>query len=171
MQVKEISFRDLSQISYRLLLYEFPKQEDAYRGDQVLSIEFSGKHGVGSDGNGDSLFMESIAKIAVQTWPVEALILDFRKLSYEWGNSIGRVLLAGKAIMGSRFPTAAVVSDLCKDALEGARPFYAVQPGSGEKTKWLFDDVESALIYIKEQIDLVNRNQPEKPRWRLFKRK
>jgi hypothetical protein len=169
--VKEISFRDLSQISYRLLLYEFPKQEDAYRGDQVLSIEFSGKHGVGSDGNGDSLFMESIAKMAVQTWPVEALILDFRKLSYEWGNSIGGVLLAGKAIMGSRFPTAALVSDLCKDALEGARPFYAVQPESGKKTKWLFDDVESALNYIKEQIDLVNRNQPEKPRRRLFKRK
>jgi len=171
MQVKEISFRDLSQISYRMLLYEFPKEETAYRGDRVLSIEFSGEHGVGSEGNGDSLFMESTIKIAIQVWPVEALILDFRKLSYEWGNSIGGVLLAGKAIMGSSFPTVAVVSDLCKDALERASPFYAVQPESWEKTKWLFDDVETALIYIKERIDLVYRNQPEKPQWRLFMRK
>jgi hypothetical protein len=84
-------------------------------------------------------------------WYVDGLVLDFRGLTYEWGNSIGNVLVAGKDILGRAFPTGVAVSSSCKSAVEGAYPFYA--PQGGEQTKWLFNDLESAVSYVKELIE------------------
>jgi len=152
-QLTEVKFTDLSDISHRFFLHQYPRTGEAGFNDEILVIEFTGKHGIGSQGNGDSLFMATTVKAAMNVWYVNGLVLDFRGLTYEWGNSIGDVLLAAKHLLGREFPTAVVVSGVCKPALEGARPFYASDPVEDGQAKWLFDDLESAVADVKELID------------------
>jgi hypothetical protein len=169
MDMREIRFDDLSKIEYHMFLYELPKEQGSFAGDQFLIIKFAGRHGIGSEGNNDSLFMEAVINTAIQVWFVEGLVLDFSGLSYEWGDSIGKVLLAGKKLMGSNFPTAVVVSELCRKALETASPFYAGQAGSGGQSRWLFNDTESALSYIKELKEFLKSKQEKKPSRKFFR--
>ena len=148
-----------------MFLHKYPRLGDSNVNDEILIIEFIGKHGIGSEGNTDSLFMATIIKGAMNVWFVDGLVLDLRGLAYEWGNSIGDVLLAGKHMLGRQFPTGVVVSALCRNALEGAYPFYGSQ--SGEQTKWLFDDMESAVSYVKELIESSRSQQrAKKSFWR-----
>lgn len=171
--MQEIRFDELSKIEYRMFLYEFPKGQDSFARNRALIIEFAGRYGIGSAGNDDGIFMEAVINTALQVWFVEGMVLDFRNLSYEWGNAIGKVLLAGKKVWGSDFPTAIVVSELCRKALETAGPFYRGHSASGNQTKWLFDDMDSALSYIqeqsKEQRDSPKSNPNEKPARKRFK--
>ena len=109
--------------------------------------------------------MATTIKGAMNVWYVAGLVLDLRGLAYEWGNSIGDVLLAGKHVLGKQFPTAVVVSASCRNALESAYPFYGSQ--GGEQTKWLFDDLESAVSYVKELVELSrNEHRAKKSFWR-----
>ena len=165
MQLTEVKFEDLSDISYRIFLHKYPHFGKEDFSDEILVIEFIGKHGIGSEGNNDSLFMATTVKAAMNVWYVDGVVLDFRGLTYEWGNSIGDVLLAGKDVLGREFPTAVAVSSSCKSALEGAYPFYG--PQGGDQTKWLFDDLESALSYVKELIrSSRNQQRTKKSFWR-----
>jgi hypothetical protein len=171
MNMREIRFDELSAIKYRMFLDELPKAQGALAGDRVLIIEFAGSHGIGSEGNNDSLFMEAIINTAIQIWFVDGMVLDYRNLYYEWGNAIGSAIRAGKKVWGNKFPTAVVVSELCRNGLETARPFYASQPLSEDQSKWLFDDMDSALSYIKEQLDSLKSDREKKPGRKLFKRR
>jgi hypothetical protein len=152
-QLTEVKFADLSDISHRIFLHKYPRTGEAGFNDEILVIEFTGKHGIGSEGNEDSLFMATTVKAAMNVWYVNGLVLDLRGLMYEWGNSIGDVLLAAKQVLGRTFPTAVVVSPLCKQALYGARPFYASDAETDGQTNWLFEDLGSAIAYVKELID------------------
>ena len=162
MQLTEVKFADLSDISHRIFRHKYPRSGNRVLNDEILVIEFTGKHGLGSEGNGDSLFMATIVKAAMNVWYVDGLVLDLSGLNYEWGNSIGDVLLAAKHLVGRKFPTAVVVSDLCKPALESARPFYASDVEAGGQTNWLFDDLESAMEYVKQQVEFSRRNGAKK---------
>ena len=165
MKLNEIKFEDLSDITYRMFLYECAHSDEANHRPKVLVIEFVGNHGIGSEGNNDSLFMATVIKAALNIWYVDGLVLDFGKLAYEWGDTIGDVLLAGKSFSGRKFPTAVIVSGICKPALESAQPFYAIE---GDQQKWLFDDFESANSYIEEQIELSRQQSGSKKKsfWR-----
>ena len=166
-RLTEVKFEDLSDISYRIFLHKYPRASEAGFNDEILVIEFNGKHGIGSQGNGDSLFMATTVKAAMNVWYVNGLVLDLRGLTYEWGNSIGDVLLAAKHLFGRKFPTAVIVSETCKPALEGARPFYASDALADGQTNWLFDDLESALIYVKELIESFrSEGRKKKSFWR-----
>jgi hypothetical protein len=135
-----------------MILRERPPAEGSCR--KILVIEFKGKHGVGSEGNNDSLFMATIVKAALNVWYVDGLVLDLSELTYGWGNSIGEVLLAGKSVLGTGFPTAVIVSGSNRPALQSASPFYDAESQGGKQTKWLFDDLNSAAAYIEEQVEL-----------------
>src|SRR5215204_4407819 len=100
MQFSEVKFEDLSDIAYRMLLRELPPIETNIGGVRILVIEFTGKHGIGSEGNNDSLFMSTIIRAAMNVWYVDGIVLDLSDLIYGWGNSIGDVLLAGKSVLG-----------------------------------------------------------------------
>jgi len=154
MKIREVSLSELSKIEYRMFLYNFTEAPDDFAGESALAMEFKGRYKIGGEGYEDSLFMTAMIHAALQVWYVKGLILDFRQLSYEWGNNIGEVILAGKSVMGSKFPTAVVVSDLCKNALETGRVVYEVDYRSGRQAQWLFDDLDSALSFVKEQSSL-----------------
>ncbi len=169
MKLSEVKFEDLSDITYRMILREHPPIESSIEGARILIIEFKGEHGIGSEGNNDSLFMTTIVRAAMNVWYVDGIVLDFSDLIYEWGNSIGDVLLAGKSVLGGKFPTAVVVSGSSRSALESAHPFYAAEPQSGGQTKWLFDDLNSAAVYIEEQVEL-SRTEKLKSQKSFWKR-
>lgn len=151
MKSKEVHFSDLSDITYRLFLEEDRPEKGKLLGRKYLRIEFAGRHGIGSEGNDDSSFMRAIIRAAMSIWFVYGLVLDLRYLSYDWGDTIGDVLLAGKQIMGKNFPTSVVVSDLNMPALESASPFYRNSIDSGEQNQWLFEDLNKALTYVVEE--------------------
>src|SRR4029453_16313344 len=151
MKSKEVNFSDLSDITYRLFLEEDRPETGMLAGRKYLRIEFAGRHGIGSEGNDDSSFMRAIIVAAMSIWFVHGLVLDLRNLSYGWGDSIGEALLAGKQIMGKKFPTSVVVSDLNKSALESASPFYRGSIDSGDQNQWLFEDLNKALAYVVEE--------------------
>ena len=161
MKVSEVKFEDLSEITYRIFLREYPSIESSVGGARILVIEFNGKHRIGSEGNNDSVFMATIVRAAMNVWYVDGIVLDFSDLIYEWGNSIGDVLLAGKSVLGRKFPTAVVVSELSRPALESAQPFYAADSQSGGQAKWLFADLNSAAVYIHEHIELSGTEKPK----------
>jgi hypothetical protein len=166
-QLSEVKFADLSDISHRIFLHTYPRTGEAGFHDEILVVEFTGKHGIGSQGNGDSLFMATTVKAAMNVWYVSGIVLDLRGLVYEWGNSIGDVLLAAKHVLGRQFPTAIVVSAVCKPALESARPFYGSDAAADGQTNWLFDDLESAMAYLKELIESSqSEGRKRKSRWR-----
>jgi hypothetical protein len=167
MKSKEVNFSDLSDIKYRLFLEEDRTEEGMVAGRRYLRIEFAGRHGIGSEGNADSSFMRAIIVSALNIWFVHGLVLDLRSLSYEWGNSIGDPLLAGKHIMGSKFPIAVVVSDLNKSALESASPFYRGSLESGDQNQWLFEDLNKALAYVvEESANATAEGRKKKAFWR-----
>jgi hypothetical protein len=166
-ELTEVKFSDLSDISHRIFLHKYPRTGEAGFSDEILVIEFTGKHGIGSEGNGDSLFMATIVKAAMNVWYVNGIVLDLRALSYEWGNSVGDVLLAAKHVLGPRFPTSVVVSAMCRPALETAGPFYASDAETNGQTEWLFDDLESAAGYVKQLIESSRSDgQKKKSFWR-----
>ncbi|HUQ33295.1 MAG TPA: hypothetical protein VM095_14335, partial [Pyrinomonadaceae bacterium] len=113
-------------------------------------------------GNGDGLFMATVVKAAMNVWRVRGLILDLSALSYEWGNGLANVLVAGKTIRGVNFPTAVVVSEKCGPALESLGPWYQGHFMSGGQKQWLFDDVDSALRHIEAQADAVEAEEEQK---------
>jgi hypothetical protein len=170
MKVSEVKFEDLSHISYRMLLREQLPIETNTRGARILVIEFKGKHGIGSEGNNDSLFMATTIRAAMNVWYVDGLVLDFSDLVYEWGNSIGDVLLAGKSVLGRKFPTALVVSESSRPGFESAHPFYAAESQGGGQTKWLFDDLDSAAVYIKEEFELSRTEKSKSQKKSFWKR-
>jgi hypothetical protein len=168
MKISEVNFSDLSQLSYKMFLYEEHPEQEKLVGKRYLLIEFSGRHGIGSEGNNDSLFMETIIKTALNVWYVYGLVLDLRKLSYEWGDTMGNALVAGKEMMGNKFPTSVVVSELCRPALESLSPFYRGDYRSGEQQQWLFDNVDSALGYVKVQAGMLQSEAEQKREKKSF---
>ena len=167
MNSKEVNFSDLSNITYRLFLEEDRPEEGMLAGRRYLRIEFAGRHGIGSEGNDDSSFMRAIIVAAMNIWFVHGLVLDLRKLSYDWGDSIGDVLLAGKQIKGSKFPTSVVVSDLNRSALESASPFYRGSLEGGVQDQWLFEDLNKALAYVvAESGNVTVKTRKKKAFWR-----
>ncbi len=156
MKISEVRFNELSSIEYRMFLYDPSETRSLLNEPQILVMEFKGRYKIGAEGREDSLFMNAMICAALRVWYVKGLILDLRQLSYEWGDNIGEVLLAGKSVMGSKFPTAMIVSDLCRPALETASVLYERDRLSGNQTQWLFDDLDSALGFIEEQISRFN---------------
>ena len=66
----------------------------------VLIIQFNGDYGEGSGGNKNSEFMKTIISASLGLFLYDSLILDFKKLNYTFGDSLGSVLSLPKKIKG-----------------------------------------------------------------------
>lgn len=89
MQLVERHLEDLSAIRCRIYTCEFRTEHD----QTVLVLAFSGKYGIGSEGNGDAAYMIGVRRAAIAAWEGDALVYDLRELSYEWGNAILDLIL------------------------------------------------------------------------------
>ncbi|HKE55170.1 MAG TPA: hypothetical protein VKB46_00655 [Pyrinomonadaceae bacterium] len=168
MKSHEVKFSDTSRLTYRMFIYDTAPDRGKFSGDSYLLIEFVGTHGIGSEGNGDSLFMETIINSALNVWFVQGLVLDLSELSYEWGDSLADVPLVGKQMFGNRFPTAVVASEKCRPALESLSPFFKGAFERGGQEQWFFEDVSSALQYVKERAEALKPVEEQSKKKKYF---
>jgi hypothetical protein len=75
-------------------------------------VAFEGEYGYGSKGNGDAHFMTAIIKASLAAWRASTLVIDLRKMPYEWGDLIAMAIAAGQdQYLDAPFPTVIIVSD------------------------------------------------------------
>ncbi len=144
MKMQRRRLEELSQLRYQFYTCAFMNKPHA----QALIVAFHGEYGFGAKGNEDAVFMTAIIKAGLEAWGPSALILDLKKLKYEWGDMIGSALTAGSdRYIGARFPTAVVISDQNR---QGLISFVEKELGD-DPTHWLFESFEEALQAIEEQ--------------------
>jgi hypothetical protein len=144
MSIHEVNLCDLSSLRSRTYICEFGGEHNP----EALIFEFSGRYGIGSGGNDAAAYMGAVKSAWLAVRHVHALVFDLRQLEYEWGNAIWSVFRWGyddsslqlqedgpKAV----FPTALVISDLCRKGFSTCRGM--VPP--------MFDDLEQALKFVE----------------------
>ena len=90
--------------------------------------------------------MTAIVSAALAAWEPIALIIDLRKMKYEWGDEIDKALCAGDNIfIDGSFPTAIVVSELNREGLTSLLQDEMQQ----DPNEWLFDSIDHALASFK----------------------
>lgn len=127
----KLTERSISDLDYRVYTSDSRDANDL----SVVVLEFVGIYRSGSDGFGDARLMQAIAECALEMFDADALLFDFRRLNYQFGNNIWKVY-------PTDIPYSIVVSDLCRVGLGGSDKCNG---------PLLFDDFEVALL------DLVNK--------------
>ncbi|ABC30555.1 hypothetical protein HCH_03824 [Hahella chejuensis KCTC 2396] len=61
----------------------------------VLLMRFSGTYGYGCKGNTDARYMTAMTHASIAFADPDALVFDFSKLTYEWGDAMAGVIAAG----------------------------------------------------------------------------
>lgn len=168
-QLTPRKFEDLSPLEYSLFTCPLPQ----WPSKECLIVEFTGECGAGHQSNGDAAFMTAIVKAALEAWEASALILDLRKLKYEWGDQMTRVLAAcGSFDLGRlqlmsafgeelavadvtkipkaylAFPTACVVSGLNRTGLIS----LVKQEMGMNPDEILFETTDAALIAVESKL-------------------
>jgi hypothetical protein len=137
MVIHEFKLTELSSLTLRTYVCELEGKWSC----RALILEFSGKYRYGSEGNADADFIEAMKAAAVAYIGPEAIVYDFRGMSYEWGNRIWNVLPT-RYQAGSEetyLPTAMVVSEMSR---RGFSTCAGMVPP-------MFDDLESALRRVE----------------------
>lgn len=114
----------------------------------VLVIAFHGTYRRGSQGNPDGAFLRGQVMAGLATYAPSCLLLDFRDLSYEWGNTLLGVFQDVDQFMndgeGVPFPVLTVASDRSAPALHsllgisGPTPIHQL-------------DLDAALVEARRQ--------------------
>ncbi len=142
MQIREMKLADLSKLQSRVYRCDF----GGTHNPKALIFEFSGKYGIGSEGNRDADYMEAITSAWLSICNTNAVVFDLRQMEYEWGNSIWNVLRCEVSETDHAdgeppkvFPIAIVVSDLCRNGFSTCQGM--VPP--------MFDDLDDALRFVE----------------------
>ena len=157
MKLTEHTFEELSALKCRIyttLLPGVPERE-------VLIVAFEGEYGIGCKGNSDATYIHAMLTTAEVVWQASLLVLDYRAMSYEWGDELpldwGPEQLTEESVKIVRLfggvpkHTAVLVSGLCRESIESlinAEEVYGTRAGSG--IPWLFDDLEAALAAFEQ---------------------
>jgi len=118
-------------------------------GRTVLVVSFEGEYPPGSLGNAHGAFIATSSLHGLKAFDADCVILDFRAMSYSWGNTLRQVFDdiaqfrdAGSGPGEQPFPVLAVTSMLSQAA------FLSLVTPSGRSTPpWHFDDVDAAIAY------------------------
>ncbi|MEP7284786.1 MAG: hypothetical protein ABI947_03330 [Chloroflexota bacterium] len=144
MKLHPLRLEDLSNLKYEFFSCSFltvPQRT-------VLIVAFEGEYGYGSKGNGDASFMEAIIRAALAAWGPWALILDLRKMTYEWGDEILKAISASQErYFDLPFPTAIVISDKNSEGLTS----LVLEEMFSDPATWLFNSLDAALQAVEEQ--------------------
>ena len=141
---ERVALGDLSDItaSYRI----------GSRGDgkKILVVSFQGEYRPGSAGNSDAAFMAGASAAGVNAFSPYAVIFDFSKLKYVWGDMLEAVYATAPRFLNSeteRF--AVVVGPECEEAIRTLE----LGENSNEPIStipWAHRSVESACSYLEE---------------------
>lgn len=123
----------------------------------VLIVTVRGRTGIGCGSNGDAAYIEAMARAALCMIQPSALVFDFREFEYEWGDMMAATLGAGdQQYVDSEFPTAVVVSDLCRKGLTS----LVSDEMFAKPDDWLFESLESAVDFVdRRRRELLNQDK------------
>jgi hypothetical protein len=156
-----LSFDQLSALDYTIESWQAPddNSEGASQAPlEILAIAFTGPY---TDDGNDAAFMEGVITWALLAWDANGLVLDFRNLSYEWGDRMQNVLNVGfsrrdeaEQLVNQIFapnrpsvlPTAVIFSEKCRDGLESL-----VHEEMGGYSGTLVETEEQALAFVIRQ--------------------
>lgn len=148
MTEEEVSLDLLSEITCDFSLQRYSEKEDGFYCTLLIAA-FDGEYRHGSEGNDDADYMSAMLNAAFAVWQPLALVLDLRKLSYEWGDMMDAPLTAGqsyRAWMGG-LPTVAISSSRNERALHS----LIDQVMSEDPAAWLFPTREDAIARVLEK--------------------
>lgn len=124
--------------------YEFQLETDRSK-PRILIAKFIGTYRPGSSGAPDACFIIGITTAACEMWGPSALILDFRQLSYVWGDEMDWLL--GDFGETMRRPTAIVGSELCLPAI-GTLLYDETSTIPATDAENIFDNLDEAITYL-----------------------
>jgi hypothetical protein len=123
---------DLSTVQHAFTVRRLPSEPE----QEALVIRFDGEAGNSREHFGAFALMRAVIAAGVAAWKPASLVLDLRRLTYEWGDNMAEVLGCAQPL-----PTAVAVSDLNRDGLAS----LVEQEMFGEPKRWLFESVEAAI--------------------------
>ncbi|MCI2229130.1 hypothetical protein MC378_08125 [Polaribacter sp. MSW13] len=133
--------------------YFLPKEAFADKID-VLVISFFGVYPDGSLGKDHAKYISKKAICGIIDFNPDVIVLDFRGLTYRWGNSLLRVFDdismfkdGGNDEGEANFPILVVSSSTCKDGLQSL-----LTPASSTSVPdYLFEDIDIAIKTAAER--------------------
>lgn len=135
-----------ADISSRFLMLDRSQSEHKSEHTRVLVVEFAGEYPHGSSGNAHGAYVATTALRGLQVFEPYCVVLDFRALSYQWGNTIYRVFSdiaqwmdSGNGPSDPPFPVLIVGSERSR----GLRSLIASADGALPPT--YFEDLDEAL--------------------------
>lgn len=121
----------------------------------ILVAAFHGEYPDGSMGNAHGAYIATKALHGVHSFHADCLILDFRDLTYRWGNTLLQVFQDVSQFKDSdaepdepAYPIVAVTSDKCTAAF-----LSLVTPTGRPAPEWHFQDLDRAIDYGIKKVD------------------
>lgn len=121
----------------------------------ILVAAFEGEYPDGSRGNAHGAYIATAALHGVCAFDADCLLLDFRGLTYRWGNTLLKVFQDvsqfkdGELEPGEpAFPIVAITSEKSRDAL-----LSLVTPVGRGAPEWHFQDIDAAIEYAQRKIE------------------
>jgi len=112
-----VSIDSLSSITYQASV------SPEARYPKLLIVEFSGEYRSGGAGKPDATFIMAIMNALQRAWPSKAIVIDFRKLSYQWGDEMEWVYgIGSNPRSGCNTPLSIIVGAQCEQALQSLCP-------------------------------------------------
>jgi hypothetical protein len=158
----EIEPRQLDQLSSATCSYAsavLPRT-----GHTALMVSVLGVAANDGADAGTYRFIAASVLAGLEAWDAAALVLDFRELSYAWGDGMADALRAGErwhqpraadaqllnifCVRGTdRFYTAVVASPKCREGLTSLLRDEMYE----EPVRWLFDSLDAALASLDDR--------------------
>lgn len=145
MRLQPVTFEHETDIRYE---FQLETSEEKPRFWCILMAKFAGHYRPGHRGAPDALFIQGIMRTALGVWRPAALVLDFRRLDYTWGDEMEEVLDCRREI---ELPYAVVLGDQCRQAVTTLLKQFHPEIGSATELEHIFDDMEEAWKYVHQQ--------------------
>lgn len=143
-ELEDLHLKSLSDIDVSL----FRARSRREAPGNILIVRYAGTYRYGSAGNRDARFMYAHGEAAIAAWSPSAVVIDLRKLHYQWGDMLERVFDVGaRSYVDSKFPRSVVVGPDCEEPIRtlllGERSEEPL-----ETIGWIFRDFEKAFDYV-----------------------
>ena len=127
----------------------------------VLVASFDGEYPDGSLGNGHGAYIATSALHGLKAFDADCVILDFRGMTYRWGNGLLQVFADIAQFRDSdgkpgepAFPVLVVTSEKSQAAF-----LSLVTPNGRAVPDWHFDDIDAAIAHgarkAREWLDFI----------------
>jgi hypothetical protein len=113
MRLHEVTLSDLSPLRHTIRLTE----AEGWDTPEFMVISYTGDYRYGSAGAPDARCILATAEAAHRAWYSQAIVLDFSRLSYQWGDEMEWVLGIGGRTGECAYPLVIVVGDGCRAAM------------------------------------------------------